>query len=373
MGSQQRLTRNLSFCFYWTLLKIKYYTKVENTRRKLGRIVSWWKFLQSKAEKAKDTSTEPSTFATATDSLKFAKNDGCSLTPKDQVTLNILMKCNTSAFEICEPGSTNNNSVTLSYPCKRCKTTGTATAGAQCTDPPAPAKCNTTVSVTPQGSDEEKVKTDTCGTTTMVTNELKSPASCELNQAMIDHINTVCIPALMNWAADYKSCFSTFTDPSCSVGCQKKQNLYDCQKLTCENCNPSNSNSACKYQNCLQANGTSSIATGIEGCQCECFKDLPKLFTSSPGNKKFCTCLDCFNLASFERLVKERRNECLNPTANHDSGNFADCRWRGRETPRILKDCLTQKACGTGTITTRSPSSVRFMQRSRIQKFHKFG
>ena len=81
---------------------------------------------------------------------------------------------------------------------------------AQCTDPPAPAECNTTVSVTPDGSDGEKVKTDTCGTITMVTNEFKSPDSCELNEAMIDHINTVCIPALMNWAADYRVCIKYF-------------------------------------------------------------------------------------------------------------------------------------------------------------------
>merc|ERR1711872_468023 len=117
----------------------------------------------------------------------------------------------------------------------------------------------------------------------------------------------------------------------------------------------------------LQAGGTSSLADGIEGCQCECFRDLPKLFTSLPGKKKFCTCLDCFKLASFERVVKERKNKCLNPTADHDSGNFADCRWQGRETPRIINDCLTQKAC----LTTRSPSTGRLMQRSRIQQFHK--
>jgi hypothetical protein len=229
---------------------IKAYTKVENTLRKLKRTVAWWKLLISKRNKAKEGTFNPSfdNLDAATESgTTCGCNSLCSAAPTARTAWEQLNGCKdtgrgseprSTAYDICDPESST-NPISLKEPCNSCKNgTGsvTVTAASPCSgscpvSPPTsssndscyvtrttPTPLNTcniipttttprpTVTNTASNSSCTTPTTwTTCGNTRVEPDPVsKEPGCCPLKQAMIDHMEKVCIPQLAAWSSRYR-------------------------------------------------------------------------------------------------------------------------------------------------------------------------
>jgi len=337
---------------------ISKYTKVQNALRKLKRTVAWWKLLEEKANKANEGA-----FNSAYENYKLCTNDGttCRVGNPNTTLLGFLADCSTisngsstsSAYKTCDKTTFP---VILEDPCGGCKKdSGSATPGNTCN---ADKDCSPKVTKNTTNADgSTTIEEERCDIKVTTTITSGTPGSCTLDDAVIKYMDEKCIPFLNEWSKKYRDCYSTKTNPNCVAKCQTEANAYTCQQKECQNC-PDNS---CTFENCLvSANGNS---TDKIDCQCNCFKTLDDITTPKKyegcGSSNSSNCIDCFKMIGFERLMKKKRDFCLNAPSEPYLGNFGDCRQRERETFTPLRLC-----CGGGTVSTKAPTSSRMAKRN---------